>query len=133
MRIRRSPSIFTSIILAQALSSWDECSNAWQKALECLSKPGLNPADLTLRKQVEEGLNLAKAGSARNAETAKLAPSLQLASLIASANPVTAPWARAEALKEEIRQDFSRESSGGKEVMPSCVRPTCRILSGLGI
>lgn len=71
---------------------------------------------------MEEGLNLAKEGSAKNAESAKLAPSLQLA------NPVTAPWARAEALKEEGRQDFARESSsGGKEVMPSCARPTCRI------
>jgi hypothetical protein len=104
----------------QALSSWEECSNAWQKALECLSKPNLTPAELALKNQVEEGLKLANEGIIKNADTAKLAPARRLADL----NLATSPWVRAQALEEEKIQEIDPDKiigTVGEPILPSCV------------
>ncbi|KAJ3528004.1 hypothetical protein NMY22_g9569 [Coprinellus aureogranulatus] len=80
-----------------ALTSWDECINAWQKALNCLSGPSPTPADRSLKSQIDKGLALAKQGSARNAESRKLAPSRRALD-VALMTAETAPWGRAETL-----------------------------------
>lgn len=106
----------------QALSSWEECSNAWQKALECLSKPNLPPAEVALKKQVEEGLKLANEGVIKNADTAKLAPARRLA----GSNLAAAPWVRAQALEEEKTQEIDPGKMLGTDedpTLPSCVSP----------
>ncbi|KAJ3516122.1 hypothetical protein NMY22_g14283 [Coprinellus aureogranulatus] len=103
----------------QAISSWDECINAWQKALECLSKPTLNQSELSLKTQIEQGLKMAKQGSVQNAESQKLAPVLR-APDPAFLEAAGAPWNRANSLKDKKEEDLIKSQSLDNLRPPSC-------------
>ncbi|TEB38626.1 hypothetical protein FA13DRAFT_387179 [Coprinellus micaceus] len=98
------------------LSSWDECSNAWNKALEHLSKPTLTPSELALKIQVEDGLKLAQEGSLKNAASAKLAPVGRSPGL----SPDTSPCTRAAALTWRKEREI-QACKTPSPIPPSCV------------